>query len=72
MNYRMNAIEPDSTDPIIGSRLFTDGVTRDVFQAVDGRQYVVEPDELIYGTFLNPDTAGIDVPILRPSPSSGE
>jgi hypothetical protein len=37
--------------PVIGRRLFTDGVTRAVHRAPDGREYVIGHDgERVYGT----------------------
>jgi hypothetical protein len=39
---------------IIGRRLFTDGVERDVREARDGRQYVEDDGELVYGHWLLP------------------
>jgi hypothetical protein len=52
-------LEPD---PVIGRRLFTDGVTRPVYRGPDGREYVIGPDGgRVYGTWLvpeaEPDTA---------------
>jgi hypothetical protein len=43
-------------DRIVGRRLFTDGVERDVFEDRDGRQYIVHEDtgEQIYGQWLRP------------------
>jgi hypothetical protein len=37
-----------------GDRLFTDGITRPVFEAPDGRQYVEDEGERVYGTWLPP------------------
>jgi hypothetical protein len=53
-------------DPIVGRRLFTDGVTRPVHRGQDGREYVIGPDGgRVYGTWLppepEPDTAIIVV-----------
>jgi hypothetical protein len=72
MNCRMNPRESNCNDPIIGTRLFTDGVTREVYQALDGRQYVVEQDDLIRGAFLDPDKPVNNVSVIADSPSSGE
>jgi hypothetical protein len=43
-------------DRIVGRRLFTDAVERDVFEDPDGRQYIVHEDtgERIYGQWLWP------------------
>ena len=44
-----------STDPIVGSRLFTDGADRTVYQAPDGQQYVLGQDaEVVHGQWLPP------------------
>jgi hypothetical protein len=44
-------------DPVIGRRLFTDGVTRRVHSAPDGREYVIGHDgERVYGTWLVPES----------------
>jgi hypothetical protein len=53
-------------DPVIGRRLFTDGVTRPAHRGPDGREYVVGSDgRRVYGTWLvpepEPDTAIIVV-----------
>jgi hypothetical protein len=57
---------PAVPDPVIGRRLFTDGVTRAVHGGPDGREYVIGHDGgRIYGTWLladaEPDTAIIVV-----------
>jgi len=51
----MNPSEPDFFDPIIGHCLFTDGARRPVFQAQDGRQYVVNEGERVDGWFIDPE-----------------
>ena len=33
-----------SSDRVIGRRLFTDGLERDVYEDAAGRQYVLDPD----------------------------
>jgi hypothetical protein len=53
---------PAVPDPVIGRRLFTDGVNRPVHRAPDGREYVIGPDGgRVSGTWLvpeaEPDTA---------------
>jgi hypothetical protein len=43
-------------DPVIGRRLFTDGVTRPVHRGPDGREYVIGNDGgRVHGTWLAPD-----------------
>jgi hypothetical protein len=40
---------------VIGRRLFTDGLERDVYEDAQGRQYVVDGDrEQVYGVWLWP------------------
>ena len=40
-------------DPVIGRRLFTDGVERDVYQAPDGCQYVLDDHGLpVFGVWV--------------------
>jgi hypothetical protein len=42
-------------DRVIGRRLFTDGIERDVYEDAQGRQYVFGPDgERVYGQWLWP------------------
>jgi hypothetical protein len=53
-------------DPVIGRRLFTDGVTWPIHRGPDGREYVIGPDGgRVHGTWLvleaEPDTAVIVV-----------
>jgi hypothetical protein len=43
-----------STDPIVGSRLFTDGAERNVYESPEGRQYVWQDAEVVYGQWLPP------------------
>jgi hypothetical protein len=38
----------------LGDCLFTDGTMRPVFEAPDGRQYVEDDGEPVYGTWLPP------------------
>jgi hypothetical protein len=47
-----------------GERLFTDGTTRPVFEDPDGRQYVEDDGERVYGTWLPP----ADEPVLVGAP----
>jgi hypothetical protein len=56
---------------IVGRRLFTDGVTRDVFEDADGRQYIVHEDtgERIYGQLLWPADEPVVKTIQRPEVS---
>jgi hypothetical protein len=45
-------------DPVIGSRLFTEAVTRPVIRAPDGGEYVIGPDGgHVHGTWLVPEAA---------------
>jgi hypothetical protein len=40
---------------VIGRRLFTDGLERDVYEDAAGPQYVLDPDrEKVYGVWLLP------------------
>jgi hypothetical protein len=42
-------------DPVVGRRLFTDGVTRPVHRGPDAREYVIGHEgERVYGTWLVP------------------
>jgi hypothetical protein len=38
----------------LGERHFPDGTTRPVFEAADGRQYIEDDGEHVYGTSLPP------------------
>ena len=43
------------SDRIVGRRLFTDGIERDVYEDAEGRQYVLDGDgERVYGEWLLP------------------
>jgi hypothetical protein len=47
---------PDHHDLLLGFRLFSDGLTRPVFQDKDGDQYLLHEDQgRIYGLWLSPD-----------------
>src|SRR5207253_1820957 len=53
-------------DPVIGKRLFTDGVVREVYQAPDGRQYVRDGSALpVFGAWLVVDDE--DSPVIAPA-----
>jgi hypothetical protein len=57
---------PAAPDPVIGRRLFTDGVSLPVHRGPDGREYVIGYDGgRVYGAWLapeaEPDTAIIVV-----------
>jgi hypothetical protein len=52
----------------LGERLFTDGIKCPVFEAPDGRQYVEDAGERVYGTWLLP----ADEPVVRSAPWNGE
>jgi hypothetical protein len=46
---------------VVGRRLFTDGIEREVYEDDSGRQYVLGPDgEKVYGQWLPPE----DVPVV--------
>lgn len=50
-------------DPILGRRLFTDGVMREVYLGEDGRQRVIDPDgKKVHGVWLAPDEVEPDLP----------
>jgi hypothetical protein len=46
----------------LGERLFTDGSTRPVFEAPDGRQYVEDDGERVWGIWLPPADELVTVP----------
>jgi hypothetical protein len=46
--------EPPAVPRQCGDCLFTDGTTRPVFEAPDGRQYVEDGGERVYGTWVPP------------------
>jgi hypothetical protein len=53
-------------DRVIGRRLFTDGLERDVYEDAEGRQYVFDGDgERVYGVWLWPP----DEPVITEAPS---
>jgi hypothetical protein len=52
-----------------GERLFTDGTIRPVFEAPDGRQYVEDDGERVYGTWLPPDDAANAPVIVHAGPN---
>jgi hypothetical protein len=51
-------------DPIIGYRLFLDGWRRPVYLAEDGRQYVIDGDETIFGFWVLTDDLLDDAPLI--------
>jgi len=53
-------------DPPIAFVEFADGITRPVYVAPDGRQYVVDPyGHLVFGVWFIPrDEDAVDVPIV--------
>ena len=57
-----------TTDPrIIGRRLFTDGIERDVYEDAEGRQHVIgHAGECVYGTWLAPPDAPLIVSAKAP------
>jgi hypothetical protein len=50
----------------IGEQEFTDGVQRTVYEDDEGR-YVEADGERVYGTWLEPDEASADVPLVVPA-----
>ncbi len=57
-------------DPVIGHRLFTDGLTRPVFLDAAGQPYVVGPDgERVPGVWVLPPEVPSDPPPTPESPS---
>jgi hypothetical protein len=42
------------SQPIIAYVDFVDGITRPVFAAPDGRQYVMDDDEPVFGLWVRP------------------
>jgi hypothetical protein len=57
-------------DPIIGRVLFTDGIVRPVFHDDGGHQYVIDSDghTRCYGTWLGPEEAAADAPLVVGEP----
>jgi hypothetical protein len=56
------------SDTIIGRVPFVDGAERDVYQAPDGRQYVIRCDgEPVYGVWLLTEEAEVDAPVVLSS-----
>jgi hypothetical protein len=51
-------------DPVIGTRHFVDGFTRNVFIDLSGKQYVIEDGDRIEGIFVDPDNVGFDPPVI--------
>jgi hypothetical protein len=47
---------------LLDERRFTAGTTRPVFELPDGRQYVVDGGERIYGSWLPPSDEPLSVP----------
>jgi hypothetical protein len=53
------------TDPIISRVRFADGAERDVFEQLDGRQYVLDDDgEPTHGVWYIPPDGGTDLPVI--------
>ena len=57
-------------DPIIGRVLLTDGIVRPVFHDGAGYQYVIDRDghTRCYGTWLRPEGAAADAPLVVGEP----
>jgi len=57
-------------DPIIGRALFTGGIVRPVFRDDAGHQYVINRDghTRCYGTWLRPEDAAADAPLVVTEP----
>jgi hypothetical protein len=52
-------------DPIIGRVPFTDGIDRDVYQAGDGRQYVVDTAGLpVLGVWILVEDGETEPPVI--------
>jgi hypothetical protein len=52
------------SDPIIGRRLFVDGIRRPIYEDAGG-QYVLDDDgERVYGVYLIPMEESCDLPII--------
>jgi hypothetical protein len=58
---------PNLINPIIGVRLFTDGITRKIYRYPTGRQYVLGDDgRPIYGVWVHPDEYNEPVIVEEP------
>ena len=44
-------------DPIVGYRLFVDGVCRTVFENSAGQYVMTDDEERVYGVYLTPEVA---------------
>jgi hypothetical protein len=52
-------------DPIIARVRFLDGSEREVFEQLDGRQYVLDDDgEPAHGIWFIPSDSGTDLPVI--------
>jgi hypothetical protein len=52
-------------DPVIAHVDFADGVSRPVFEQLDGRQYVQDDEgERVYGLWFIPPEGGLDLPVI--------
>jgi hypothetical protein len=57
-------------DPVIGTCRFTDGVERDVYQASDGRQFVIDDFGLpVFGVWLPPADNDADASLEVATPT---
>jgi hypothetical protein len=54
-------------DPVIANVGFTDGTHRAVFEQLDGRQYVLEEGERVFGVWCIPPDGGVDLPMIVPA-----
>jgi hypothetical protein len=61
----MVQVIPDKDDLVIGERLFTDGLVRQVFRDRCGAQYVVDDGERNDGTSLDSEEAAVNVLLTR-------
>jgi hypothetical protein len=53
---------------IIGTREFTDGAQRAVYEVDDGRQFVIDDEgQAVYGTWLLPDEPAAIVSVVAPT-----
>jgi hypothetical protein len=57
------------TPRVIGHRLFTDGLTRPVYEDHRG-QFIIEDGDRIDGVWLVPEDNGADMPLIVPSTPS--
>jgi hypothetical protein len=54
-------------DPVIAYVDLVDGTRRPVFEQLDGRQYVLDEDERVFGVWHIPPDGGVDLPVIVPA-----